>query len=358
MPYIIGSASMSIVILKDLDSLRRETRTARDPFAPAFIIPNNFSRLCRSIDARKVLGFLSDECLLSSSDVDYCKELVDTAFVTLRLLRLLDEKGQAGDDLLRRALHATQQEQVVTELWGTLPALTVEDPGHSLSTGGRQVQILDDTSTPSWNVTVLQETASEEKSNVPSSAISYDRSFGGRSEVVTNPPSFAASLSPTSLGTRSSVPAMTPKPQNLELSANASGGSGSGRQSNPGVQTPAFGFQSESGTSSESVNIARGNGNRLLLEKQQQVGTPVPQQNLMRPVIPGNLPAWSQSASPASPPLQRPQMEGKGEPQVQTIACLFKTLCCNGLVFQDPPNFRSQVLSHREGYRPIQRPSC
>ena len=265
---------------------------------------------------------MSDERVLSSAGADYCREPVVNGLVSLRLLRLLDQRGEAGGDLLRWALQASQQEGVVTELWTSLPAQGLEGSRvreTTVSTGGRQVQSQEAISPSDTRATVQQAFVYQTGEESSARPLGIPRGRGG-SAIVPSPASLPFGPLPEASVISSGVPSMPVRIENRE--ANVFDKSGSGRQSNvryhqgSGPDSPRE--SAGRSTAFTYANIPRDSLSTTL--ERHSLATATPRPGLMWTATPENLPKWSQASAP--PPPQIPQAEASGEPQVRLIAPL------------------------------------
>ena len=281
--------------------------------------------MCYRLDVERTLSALSADGSLTVADVDYCREPSSRSFMTMRLLRLLDERGSEGDQVLQKVLYATKQQDLASELWSLAPSMSFDQSlvGSqsyqslpSLAAANfQQANVLGPPST-NWNLadrhretTVAQ--AGADKSSNNSEA---------RLALVPNPSTSIISAPTTEEG--SIVPLMHEKPRNEpprppvdELNIGLQSGTSSPRHVH-GYQSP---LRSLSGV---IPGAQRSQTERRLISPdgapethQRLVEEEVQGHDLVLSAIPTNVPEWvPQSASPSQSPG-----EDKGEPQVISI---------------------------------------
>jgi hypothetical protein len=294
------------------------TSTSYDHSNPLQFISKNYGRLCRIIDPYPILQLLSDRHLLNCTDADYCREPVVNSMVSIRLLRLLDDK-EAGGDLLRQALQATQQDNVIAELWTSVPPQSIEllrARETTVSTGGRQVQTQEAVTPPETRVTMQQPFYGKTESESNARAFAVPQGRGSSAVVPSSPPYSPVRPVPETSGVGSSGPVVPSRTDsrdptifdtsNIVRQSTAQGSVlGSPRESSG--RSPALQYTN---ISRESVNIPM---------ERHAMGTATPQPGL---TWTGNLPKWSQATAPSpSPPAvpQIPHVETSGEPQIHPI---------------------------------------
>jgi interleukin-1 receptor-associated kinase 4 len=296
-----------------------------DTLNSSFIIKNEFPRLCAKLDVEKVLSSLSEDHKLTAADVDYCRQSRNRSSMCMRLLRVLDERGPEGEQLLQKAVIATKQHELYSELWpssyrafGQFIVASPPNQSQLSAVNLPQANVVGPLGplSASWNLAERQRESTVAQAGVDNNSNEPDT----RLPLVPNPSTSIISVPTPEEG--SSVSKMYEKSRN-ELPKPLVDESSLGSQPGTSTPKPGHGYQSLIKSLQGVVpGVQRPQVERRLLspdgsrEVQEQLDEKTGQgHDLVLTTLPSNLREWV----PQSATLSQSTSEDKGDPQIHPI---------------------------------------